>query len=190
MRTRPLALERRRHFPQKGGRLKAAVQQAIKNREFELRTRSTHGTQFLAASGGGGAAFLVLQSLDYHAITFTVTSVGLGFSAARFVDLRLSDRRLRTYEALIALLEDPIVGPLHKTRVLPDGTLVLMRRFAHPSLAIETAFALYIASVWVVLLARSAWHALGTTNASHITLALISCATAMFIAWLIAKAVR
>ncbi len=133
-----------------------ALKQALDIRKFEIDTYWKRGAYFWALIAASFAAFFVLNSDNTSAEAYLVSCMGLLFSTGWYLSNRGSSSWQRNWEAQVDLLEDEIMGPLHKN-VINHRTyrfLDLAGPFGYSPSRINTILSLVVTIIWAALLIR------------------------------------
>jgi len=152
---------------------KDALSQAHDIRKFEIELywkRAAYFWTFIAAAFAG--YFLLNRDNSDPNLTaqFIVTCLGLVFSVAWYFVNRGSSAWQRNWETHVDLLEDDIVGPLHKTII--DRSLYKFRNLAGPygfsPSRINQVLSLFVSAVWLCLAIATALAWLGLTGSERV----------------------
>jgi hypothetical protein len=135
-----------------------ALKQALDNRKFEIELywkRAAYFWAFIAATFTG--YFLLQKEPNNISLTYVLACLGLMFSLGWYFVNRGSKAWQQNWESHVDLLEDDIVGPLHKTVVSPRIYSLLNPTDAYPFSVskINQTLSLFVTIVWVVLIART-----------------------------------
>jgi hypothetical protein len=140
-----------------GERQKEALKHALDIRKFEIDLywkRAAYFWTFIAAAFAG---YFVLQKEGDLASIYVVTCLGFLFSLAWYCVNRGSSAWQRNWECHVDLLEDEIMGPLHKS-VINRRTyklLHLIDPFPFSPSRINNILALTLVFVWAVFIVRT-----------------------------------
>jgi hypothetical protein len=139
-----------------GERQREALTQALDIRKFEIELywkRAVYFWTFIAAAFAG--YFALAKDGQFDSI-YVVTCLGFLFSLSWYCVNRGSSAWQRNWEAHVDLLEDEIMGPLHKT-VINRRTYKLHRLtepFAFSPSRINNILSFSVTLVWLLLIAK------------------------------------
>jgi len=135
-----------------------ALKQAHDIRKFEIDLywkRAAYFWTFIAATFAG---FVVVhREPNTFRISYTIACLGLIFSLAWYFVNRGSSAWQRNWEAHVDLLEDEVMGPLHKT-VINRRTYEfwdLAGPYAFSPSRINQLLSLVVSIVWILLIAQT-----------------------------------
>jgi hypothetical protein len=167
---------------------KEALKQALDIRKFEIELywkRATYFWTFIAAAFAG---FFALQKDNSNSrLAFVVACLGFLFSLCWYFVNRGSKAWQENWESHVDLLEDEIVGQLHKS-VLNSSkiswwNIVGPYRFS-PS-KINQLLSLYVTAVWLVLLTGDFaydWWLIGSDRWAKVVMSIMTALFAIVIA--------
>jgi hypothetical protein len=139
------------------GRQAEALKHALDIRKFEIELYWKRATYFWAFIAVAFGAFFVSQKDGDMGTTFVISCLGLIFSLSWYLVNRASAYWQRNWERHVDLLEDEVMGPLHKMTIerksFPFSDLTGPYRYS-PS-RINTLLALATMLVWILLIART-----------------------------------
>ena len=127
-----------------------ALEQAWKNRDFEIEMywkRATYFWAFIAATFAGYLAVLsaVKLSVDFPQAELVLVCLGLIFSWAWYLANLGSKKWQENWEHHIDMLEDKITGPIYKT-------VLNQKSFSVSRINIKVSFAVFL--IWGILLVK------------------------------------
>jgi hypothetical protein len=138
-------------------RQREALKQALDVRKFEIDTywkRATYFWTLIAVTFGG---YFALGGQPNPDGSFLVGCLGLLFSAGWYLVNRGSSSWQRNWEGHVDLLEDEVMGPLHKTLI--NRKAQPFADFAGPypysPSRVNIILSICVTAAWLVLIARS-----------------------------------
>jgi hypothetical protein len=161
---------------------KEALKQALDIRKFEIDLYWKRATYFWAFIAVSFAGYFALQKDADLANIYVVTCLGFLFSLAWYLVNRGSGSWQRNWEGHVDLLEDEIMGPLHKITINRRAyrLLDLIEPYAYSPSRINNLLSLGITSAWIVLMARTLYKARTFLPFQSPTIAVMSAFTVVF----------
>lgn len=140
------------------GRQKEALNHALDIRKFEIDTYWKRATYFWALIAASLVAYFAIEGKAEHRATLIVTCLGALFSLGWYLVNRGSSSWQRNWEVHVDLLEDEIIGPLHKTLINRHRQSFwdLAGPYPYSPSRINTILSLILVLTWIILLCDTA----------------------------------
>jgi hypothetical protein len=166
-----------------------ALRYAVDNRKFEIELywkRAAYFWTFVAIAFGGFFALKRTGTPNYEAAQL-LSCLGFIFSFSWYLVNRGSKYWQRNWERHIELLEDAVIGPLHKTVAHPGIYNAWRLHEAYPFSVsrVNQSLSLFIIVLWFLLACQTLYRTYHDgTNDGFLFGAIISCITVGFTAFI------